>query len=91
MIDTRTLKYAREDWTHLPTRCDEILCADMLIALAVGCLRQTRRPSAPLTSEDAAILLRHAPGGLKIDADGNYIAFGNGQRLALRFVLSLNL
>jgi hypothetical protein len=85
-----TLKIAREDWAHCPTRSNETLCADDLIALAAGCLRQNRWPSAPLTPEDAAILLRMAPAGLRIDSDGNYIAFGNCQDSALRFVLSLN-
>jgi len=89
MACIETLKMAREDWCWVEPRKAETFCGDDLIALAVDCKRQARQPSAPLTEEDAAILLRIAPAGLRIE-NGNYVAFGNCQDRALRFVLALN-
>lgn len=54
-----TLRLAREDWAHqtdsLPPVCG--LTADHLICLAVGSIHQHNWPTAPLTEEDAAILI----------------------------------
>jgi hypothetical protein len=82
-MDAYTLDIART--------CGDCVTIDNLIALACGCKRQNKaRTVAPLTDEDAAIVLNRAPRGLRIDEYGNYIAFGSGQDSALRFVLDLN-
>ncbi|HLX18434.1 MAG TPA: hypothetical protein VKS24_24875 [Bradyrhizobium sp.] len=82
-MDMQTLRLAQTQ--------DNPNCIDNLIALAVGCRRQANCGAAPLTAEDAAIILDRAPAGLRIDEYGNYVAFGPRQNGALRFVRSLNL
>lgn len=88
-MDTHALRLAGEDWCWCEPRKNETFCGDDLIALAVDCRRQQRWPSAPLTDEDVAVMLRVAPAGLRIE-NGCYVAFGACQDRALRFVLSLN-
>ena len=73
-----TMRLARADWAWEDARPTEPFSGDTLIAIAVGCIKQTHYPSAPLTPEDAAIL----------DYDGR--GFGNDLS-KLRYICSLNL
>lgn len=77
-----TVTLAREDWAHvLPQPAAAALCADHLIALAVGCRQQIRWPAAPLTAEDAAII------NARCEADNIGAAYWRNHRY--RFNLNL--
>ena len=87
-MDHETLALAREDWAHSDMAPHWTLCADDLIALAVGHVRQDRQAIAPLTEEDAAILGKRC--AVVIDQEGNYRGFNNSQ-VVLAYVRSLNI
>jgi hypothetical protein len=61
-MDRTTLAHAREEWAHNYADCNPsmTLCADDLIALACGHVRQFHWHATMLTAEDYAILERRA-------------------------------
>ena len=62
-MDRILITMARDEaWPwDAPHHPEALFSGDHLIALAGDCKRQWRQPSAPLTEEDATILMRRLP------------------------------